>query len=300
MPYLGEIAALGTSLCFSIGPTFFTFAGREVGSVVVNRSRLILALVYISLTHYLIYGTFIPLAAGGERWFWLGISGVIGLTLGDAGLFQAMVMLGPRLTMLVFASSPVIGAALGLIFLHEVLSLPQVLGILLTLAGIAWVVLGQENEVQKSMSKRDYSLGIMFAFLGAMGQAGGLFAAKIGLSGDFPALSGQIIRTMAGMIAIWIWTFAVRQGRNTFDTLKQHPRAVKNILIATLIGPALGVWFSLVSVQNTDLGIASTLQSLQPIFLIPIGYFFFNEKVTWQSVVGTLLALGGVAILFLV
>ncbi len=300
MPYLGEIAALGTSLCFAIGPTFFTLAGREVGSVVVNRSRLVVALLYLCISHYIFYGTFFPLNAGGERWLWFGISGVIGLTLGDAGLFQAFIMLGPRLTMLVFAVSPVIGAILGLLFLHDTLTAMQVLGIAVTLGGIAWVVLGQGNEAQRTLSKRDYSLGILFALIGAAGQAIGLFAAKVGLSGDYPALSGQILRMFTAMAAIWIWTFAVGKGKDTVLTLKAHPRAVKNILIASLIGPALGVWFSLVSVQNTDLGIASTLQSLQPVLLIPIGYFFFQEEVTWQSVVGTLVALGGVAILFLV
>ena len=300
MPYLGEIAAIGTSLCFAIGPSFFTLAGREIGSVVVNRTRLVVALVYLCISHYIFYGTFFPLHAGGERWLWFGISGVIGLTLGDAGLFQALVMLGPRLTMLVFAVSPVIGAILGFLFLQETLTALQVLGIAITLGGIAWVVLGQENEVQKSMSKRDYTLGILFALVGATGQAVGLFSAKVGLSGDYPALSGQILRMVAATIAIWVWTFAVRKGKETVNTLKAHPRAIKNILIASFIGPTLGVWFSLVSVQHTGLGIASTLQSLQPVLLIPIGYFFFQEKVTWQSVVGTLVALGGVAILFLV
>jgi drug/metabolite transporter (DMT)-like permease len=32
---------------------------------------------------------------------------------------------------------------------------------------------------------------------------------------------------------------------------------------------------------------------------LPISYFVFKEKVGWQSIVGTLLAIAGVAILFL-
>jgi drug/metabolite transporter (DMT)-like permease len=300
MSYLGELAAIGTSLCFSIGPAFFTLAGKEVGSIVVNRSRLVVALVYLSIFHWLFYGSFFPIAPGNDRWLWFTISGVVGLTLGDAGLFQAFVMIGPRLTMLVYATSPVMGALLGWAFLGETLNLWQIIGIIVTLCGVSWVVLGQENEVQKSMSRRNYTLGIFFALLGALGQSIGLFAAKVGLEGNYPALSGQIMRMFSATVAIWLWTFFVRQGKHTFHTLKDHPTAVKNILLASFIGPTLGVWFSLVSVQHTDLGIASTLQSLQPVFLIPIGYFFFNEKVTWQSVAGTLVTLAGVAILFLV
>ena len=299
MPLIGELAALATSLCFSIGPTFFTFAGREVGSIVVNRSRLVVAVIYLALLHCLFYGTLLPIDFDGGRWMWFALSGVIGLTLGDAALFQAFVMLGPRLTMLVFAVSPVIGALLGWVFLGERLSAWDITGILLTLAGIAWVVLGQENDAQKALNKRDYVLGIIFASLGAVGQAVGLFTAKMGLVDGYPALSGQIIRMVSATLAIWLWTFAVRQTKATIETLREHPHAVKNILIASFIGPTLGVWFSLVSVQNTGLGIASTLQSLPPVFLIPIGYFIFKEKVSWQSIVGTLVALAGVGVLFL-
>jgi drug/metabolite transporter (DMT)-like permease len=62
-----------------------------------------------------------------------------------------------------------------------------------------------------------------------------------------------------------------------------------------------GVFCSLAAVKFTeDIGIASTLQSLPPIFLLPIGFFFFKEKITWRAIFGTVIALVGVAILFLV
>jgi drug/metabolite transporter (DMT)-like permease len=214
-------------------------------------------------------------------------------------LFQAFVMLGPQLTLLIFATSPVMSAVLGWVFFQETLTGLQMTGILVTLAGVGWVIVGQENEAQKSLSKKDYLWGVLFAFLGAAGQALGLFTSKKGLVGGFPALSGQIIRVLAALVVIWLWTIAIKKGKETVQALRENPQALKYIVIASFIGPVVGVWFSLVSVQNTDLGIASTLQSLPPVFLIPIGYYLFKEKVTWQSVAGTLIALGGVAILFL-
>ena len=50
IPFLGELAALATSLFFSIGPTFFTLAGRLVGSAIVNRSRLLVATLILIAT----------------------------------------------------------------------------------------------------------------------------------------------------------------------------------------------------------------------------------------------------------
>jgi drug/metabolite transporter (DMT)-like permease len=47
-------------------------------------------------------------------------------------------------------------------------------------------------------------------------------------------------------------------------------------------------------------GVASTLMSLPPIFLLPIGRFVFKETISKRAVTGTIIALAGVAALFLV
>jgi drug/metabolite transporter (DMT)-like permease len=47
------------------------------------------------------------------------------------------------------------------------------------------------------------------------------------------------------------------------------------------------------------LGDVATLMALPPVILLPVSYLAFKEKVGWQAIVGTLLAIAGVAILFL-
>jgi drug/metabolite transporter (DMT)-like permease len=42
------------------------------------------------------------------------------------------------------------------------------------------------------------------------------------------------------------------------------------------------------------------LMALPPVIILPISYFVFKEKIDWQAVLGTALAIVGVAILFLV
>ena len=41
------------------------------------------------------------------------------------------------------------------------------------------------------------------------------------------------------------------------------------------------------------------LMALPPVIVLPISYFVFKEKVGWQAMVGTILAILGVAVLFL-
>jgi drug/metabolite transporter (DMT)-like permease len=296
--FAGEIFALGTSLLFSIGATFFTLSSRQLGSAVVNRGRLLAATIALITGHLLIYGVLFP-AATADQFLWLAASGIIGLTLGDAALFQAFVQIGPRLTMLVFSTAPIWAALVGWAWHGEVMSAQQLVGVAITLAGVLWVVSESQGGKVK-IDRKLYLSGLFFAFLGALGQAGGLITAKEGLTGDLAILSGQVIRMSVATLGIWILALIGGQVRTTARAWRENPRAAGLMLLGTTFGPVLGVWCSLAAVRYTpEIGVASTLQSLPPIFLIPIGFFFLKEKVSFRAIAGTVMALAGVAILFI-
>ena len=190
MPFIGELAALGTSLCFSFGSTFFTLAGREIGSPLVNRTRLLVGLGLVMLWHWLTFGQLLPLDAAPERWFWMGLSGFVGLALGDAFLFQAFVLVGPRLSMLMMALAPALGAVLAGAFLNEQLNTLELFGMAVVIAGIMLVISDRSGKAGiHTQDKRLYVIGLLCGLGGAVGQAGGLVLSKIGLDGGFPALS---------------------------------------------------------------------------------------------------------------
>lgn len=50
--------------------------------------------------------------------------------------------------------------------------------------------------------------------------------------------------------------------------------------------------------QRAPLGVTSTLMRLAPIFLLPVGCFYFNERSGWGSVIGTVISVIGVGMLF--
>ncbi|NLE52231.1 MAG: DMT family transporter [Chloroflexi bacterium] len=299
--YLGELAGLGTSLCWSVGSVFFTLSGRRVGSAVVNRTRLLMALVLVSLLHLAMEGRLLPIDAGGERWFWMGLSGLIGFVIGDAMLFQAFVMIGPRLSMLLMALAPVMGAVLAWPLLGEHLTVQEILGILLALSGVAWVVADRGNSKAglPDMPPRFYAMGVLFGLGGALGQAGGLIASKVGLEGDYSALSGNVMRLVVSTIVIWLIAAGTGRVRSNFQSLQEQPRAIAILLGGAIFGPVMGVWLSLVAVQNAPVGIASTLMSFPPIILLPIAHYVFKEHITWRAVAGTALAVAGTAVIFL-
>jgi drug/metabolite transporter (DMT)-like permease len=302
MAHAGELAALITALFYSFSSTFFTFATRNFTSIVMNRIRLLMAACLILIIHSLFFGSALPLNAGPSRWFWLGTSGIIGLVLGDVFLYQAYRAIGARMGMLLLSLSPVIAALVAWLFLGETLGIFEILGIIITLAGIAWVVMN-ENGTRKNganhAESKTYLIGLVCGLGAATGQAFGMVLSKKGLSGGFSPISGNVIRIVTAAVTLWIITLLQGQAKPTFEQLSSQPRSIWPLVAGMIAGPILGVSFSLYAVQNANVGVASTLIALPPIFLLPISYFVFKEHIGWSAIAGTFLAMVGVAILFI-
>ena len=298
MSNIGELAALFTSFCWTLSAIGFTKSSQQVGSQITNRMRVLLALLALLLINAILYGQPVPLHAGTSRWVWLIISGVVGLSLGDAFLFEAYREIGPRLGLLLLSLAPVFGAGIAWVFFGQALSLVQITGIVVTLVGIFWVVLIRpeqgNGEVRKITGR-----GILFGMLAAFGQATGLVLSQQGMAGNFPPFAGTLIRMIAAVVTLWIVASFQRQAGNTLATMRRRPGVLGWITFGALFGPVMGVSSSLLAVQHAEIGVASTLMALPPVFMLPISYFVFKERFGWQAIAGTLLAMAGVALLFL-
>lgn len=297
---IGELAALGTSFFFSFTSTLFTLAGRQVGAVVVNRTRLLLAMLVLMLINFTFLGHLLPFDASPEHWFWLGLSGIVGLVIGDAFLFQAFIWIGPRLSMLMMSLAPVIATLLAWTFLNETLSLWQIVGILVTITGIAWVVMERGTGTKINAANPNHWRGILFGLGAATGQAGGLILAKLGLAGDFSPISGNAIRMTTAAILLWGITIFQGKAFETIATIRRNRQAAWFMSLGVLTGPVLGVSLSLLAVQKAEVGVASTLMALPPVFLLPISRLIFKEEFGGRAIAGTVIAIAGVALLFLV
>jgi drug/metabolite transporter (DMT)-like permease len=260
------------------------------------------------ITHVIVFGKLLPVGASGMVWFWFGLSGFIGFTIGDTMLFNAFVLVGTRLSMLMMSLAPIFGTIIAWLFLKEVLSLQKIIAIIITLAGISWVVLERKNNVVRGSpvpspnqisENRYYLKGILCGLGGAFCQALGLFLSKKGLANNFSPISGNLIRILIATATIWI--IPSFQGK-VIDSFKRlsNPKASIGVLGGAIFGPFLGVWLSLVAVQNTYIGIASTLMALPPIILLPLSHWIFKERITPRAIFGTIIAIIGAALIFLI
>lgn len=285
-------------MCWTFTSIFFTISGRRVGSVIVNQARLALAVGLLVITHFLVQGVWLPTQASLYRWFWLGLSGIIGLALGDALLFQAFVWIGPRLPMLLMALVPIISTMIAWLFLGERLSPVEMVAVGLTVGGIFWVVSESQETSGLQAERRRYWLGVLAGIGGALGQALGLVVSKKGMVGDFAPLAATLMRMLVAAAVVWAFTLLRGRAGRTLRALADR-RASLAILGGAIAGPFLGVWLSLIAVKLTRVGIASTLMALSPILILLPSIWIFKERISLQSVVGTLVAIVGVMLIFL-
>lgn len=293
--YLGETAALGTALCWSFGSIMFTISSRRIGHIVVNRLRLVFSLVLLLTVHVLITGSFLPSNTTSYHIFWFALSGIIGFAVGDTLLFRSFVLVGPRMAMLMMCAVPVFGTLIAWLFLNQVLNIIDITAIAITLIGISWVVLGRRTDEHE---RGHYFVGILCGIGGAFGQALGLVLSKKGLDAGYTALAGNIIRISAATIVMWALALGHGTAQSTVRALSDK-KAALTTFGGAFFGPFLGVWLSLVAVQYTYIGIAATLMALPPIFLIPLSRWIFKEKITIGTLLGTIVAVAGVALIFL-
>ena len=139
----------------------------------------------------------------------------------------------------------------------------------------------------------------MYGIGAAVCQATGLVLAKPGLAGGFPALSGTIIRMATAMVAMWLIAAATGAAGHTIRRVRADRKAALAILAGAFIGPFVGVWLSLIAVQSARVGIASTLMAMTPVVSLPLVPIFFKERVSPRAVLGTLVAIAGIALMIL-
>ncbi len=275
----------------------FALAGRLIGSYNVNKLRIPIAAIFLSLILWMIYGTLFPTGYDRDVLLYLSISGIIGLAVGDTFYFRCLVILGPRQGALMMSLAPVMTALLAYFVIDERLSLMALVGIFVTLAGITWVTTDKKDRKINS-KEGSRAFGILMGIGGAAGQAVGFVFAKKGMGDAFDPMSATLIRMLSATIAIWVVALFRRELVSTIKAVCSK-KAFYVLVGATLLGPTFGVWVSMVAVKHTQAGIAATLISTFPVVIIPMTMIIHHERPTVRAVVGAIIAVVGVAMLFL-
>ena len=295
--------SIGVAFSWTATALLSEFGSKRLGNLTLNVLRMALALLFSLVLFWVVLGTPIPAIGSLEAYGWMLLSGLVGYVIGDFCLFQCYIIIGSRFGQLFMTLAPLAAALMAWLTLGQQMNWMSVLAMLVTLVGIGISVLGRGEHHRISL-KLPLN-GVLFAIGAAICQGVGLVLSKIGMdhyaTGAIPEwlipFSANFIRCIAGIIGFSLLLY-FREG---FKPLREalHDRKGMTVATATTIfGPFVGVGFSLMAVQYTGAGIASTLMALTPIIIILPSYWLFHEKITWKAVLGALISVVGVSLFF--
>jgi drug/metabolite transporter (DMT)-like permease len=296
MRYTGELAALGTALCWASGSNFFAAAAAKMGSHILNRLRLTTAWVCLSVALFLTHGSVWPTWASWPAVAALALSGLIGFIFGDTWGFRSITILGPGRAALLTSTAPLFTTALAWPILHQRPGPLALLGMCLTLSGTAFVFTGRARRRQ-AHAEGSVVVGIFSGLLGAFGQAGGYVLSKLALRTGLDPLSATVVRVGCAAVAIWLLAGAEGKVKPTLAALRD-PRSTAFMAGGAIMGPVLGVTLSLTALHYIEAGVAASITAVAPLFAMLIAWRFHNEPLTWRSFVGSILAIAGIVVLF--
>ena len=297
----GELAALAASALWAFTTLAIEGAARRIGSLTVNLIRLLFAFTFLCLAGGIFRGRPLPVDATAHAWIWLSLSGLVGFTLGDLCLFRSYLVIGPRLSSLLMSLVPLFTACFGWLALGETLTPRDLLGMTLTVGGIAWAVL---ERARPAVSERTAEgtlhvtpSGIALGLGGALGQACGLILSKIGM-GTYNAFAATQVRVIAGIAGYSLLFFAIGWWPNVRQGMRDR-KALGFAALGAFFGPFLAVSLSLIAIRATVAGVAASLMALTPVLIIPLVVLLRGEKVGIGGIAGAAVAVSGVVLLLL-
>jgi len=297
---IGQLLALVTALCWAQNSLIYAHVGAQVSSNTTAHIRLWIALPLIMVVHLVLEGAILPIGMDLRSYILIGLSGALGFCVADLFIFSSFVHIGARQTMVIMTTSPLFSAFLARIFANEILSGIQIMGVVFTLAGVAWVVYF-DRSAGVSGRKTHLAKGVLVALAGSVTQAIAYILADLGMNEGIPAVSANMVRLVFGLASLVIFAAIRRSLVSDFRRFsgKAGHKALLLILAAAVIGPVLGIILNLQALKMAPVGVVTTLSQLTPVMLLPLERFVMKRHITPAAVVGTFVAVFGSVLLFI-
>ena len=307
-------AALLCTVLFSASAVSARKTTEHLGGTEANFVRLIFAPL-LMITVALSFG---PVLTGywNPKVFGLFLlSGAIGFGVGDIALFRAFPLIGSRLTtLIVHCVSVPVAATVEYFWLGTTMTALQILCAVIILGGVAVALAPKENP---KLEKQDLIKGIGWGLIAALGQGFGAgvlsryiykFAATteiLPLEGFHAGIIVAVQRMIGGMIFSGVFLLLLRAwlkkqpesplaGLTRGEATNNWRKGAPWLLATGLAGPALGVTCYQWALLGNSTGVILPIVAITPLVVIPMSIAMKEEKPTLRSLIGGVIAVGGV------
>ncbi|MFD1883794.1 DMT family transporter [Paracoccus pacificus] len=292
-----ELAALGAALCWAVTGILGAGPAAALGPLGFGRLRHLLVTAML-LVAVLVGGVWHDVTAA--QILPLILSGLIGIFVGDTVLYFCMLRLGPRRTGALFALNAPIAALLGWTMLDETLSGQAILGIVLCAAGVMLAVLGRPGRSgghRFEAVRGNVWAGIALGLLAALGQAVGSLIARPVMETGIDPVAASLIRVGTAAASLTILMALPVAGLK--QTGRITPRILGQTALSGFLAMGLGMTLLLFALSGGKVGIVSTLSALSPVFILPVLWAITGARPSVTSWVGAIIAVAGMALVFL-
>jgi drug/metabolite transporter (DMT)-like permease len=287
---IGVVAALGSAASWALGAVLFKKLGDQLSS-----PGMALAKSFFSAG---LLGA-VLLAVGGfekmswEALLWLGLSGVLGIALGDTLFFAALKKLSPTTLIMFLTSGQILTVLLAVLFLGETPTPRAWLGIILVIVGIT-VSLWSNVSGEKQASQRK---GLVLGAFSVLCMSFSMVIAKKGLA-EVSAMQALFVRMSAAGTGLLLLSTFESQSAGWLAPFK-NTGLLGQFFASVCVITFGGFWLSLLAIKHLDVSVANTLNSVEPLFVLPLAACFLKEKVRPAAWAGAVVAVFGIACLCL-
>jgi drug/metabolite transporter (DMT)-like permease len=284
---MGILAALGSAASWALGSILFKKLGESISSPAMTLAKELVSVVLLGVALGLV--GFESLDANAL--LLLVLSGLLGIALGDTLFFAALQDLGPVAMVVLLTLGQVFTVVLAVVFLGDSPTVLAWIGIGLVVSGVGVVLCAKIAGQQQASTRRGLILGLGSVVCTAVS----MIIAKQGLD-SVSALQATFIRMLAGAAGLLVTGLATRR-LGQWAMPFRDVRLAAGFLGAVAVVTFGGFWLSLAAIKFVNVSIANTLNSIEPVFVLPLAAVFLKEKTTWSAIAGTALTVGGVVLL---
>ena len=235
----------------------------------------------------------------------LSISGFVGIFLGDTFLFMALRRLGPRRNAMIFATNAPMTALLAVWVGRDQIGGSEWTGIILVLLGVLIAILYGKPKGQLhtwEQVRGPLWVGVGFALLAALGQAGGLvvsdFVIDVPEGDEPPILLTALIRVGIAAVALNAMAFSGMQALQPANpiTMRHRMLAIVSGLWGMGLGMSLLIWAQSL---GSEVGLISALSQTTPIWILPLIWIWTRQRPASPAFIGAGLAVAGIALIYI-
>lgn len=316
MPFIGEILALTVAVLWTISSLSSEYASKQYGSLLLNIVRMAQAILFIALALWVVAGSPLPRYATGDVWMWLALSALAGYIIGDYFFLKCFILIGARWGELFMTIAPPAAAITGWILLGEQMTWLALLGMVVTLGGIAISILSRKPESKHRLGIKLPIRGVIYGLIAGVGQGVGLVFSKQGMllyreqiamlsDGAWTYMmpfAATMIRCMVALVGfVVVYAVMRKAGREEHSVrlLIEDRKAMYLATLSTITGPCIGVALSLAAAMFTATGITQTIMSLVPVLILWPSHLLYKTHITPLEVVGAIISVAGVALFFI-